>query len=241
MIINNKTIVGSIVAENYKSAEIFKSYGIDFCCRGNRSIETICEENTIDEDALIDSLETCFKTETDTNDYQSWEIDFLSDYIYNKHHKYIESKVPEIKQYLDKLCKVHGIQHQELFEIYKLFTESANELTTHMKKEELILFPYFKKLAEATRNNTSVSSSQFDSVMSPITMMHEEHDNEGVRFRKIAELSNGYSPPLDACNTYKVTYSLLQEFEEDLHKHIHLENNILFKKGIELEQNLKSN
>ena len=240
MNINNKTLVSSIVAENYKSAEIFKSYGVDFCCNGNRSIEKVCKTNTIDEDTIIGLLKDCFKTETDTNDYQSWDIDFLSDYIYNKHHKYIEKKVPEIKRYLDKLCKVHGVNHLELFEIYKLFTESANDLTAHMKKEELILFPYFKKLAEATRNNTSVSSSQFDTVMSPIAMMHEEHDNEGHRFRKISELSNSYSPPLDACSTYKVAYSLLQEFEEDLHKHIHLENNILFKKGVELEQALQN-
>lgn len=240
MDINNKTLVSNIVAENYKSANIFKSYGIDFCCNGNRSIETVCNSNNVKENILIKQLSDCFKTETDTNNYQSWDIDFLSDYIYNKHHKYIEKKVPEIKQYLDKLCKVHGVGHPELFEIYKLFTESANDLTTHMKKEEFILFPYFKKLAEARKNNTAVSSSQFDSVTSPIAMMHEEHDNEGHRFRKIAELSNNYAPPVDACTTYKVAYLLLQEFENDLHKHIHLENNILFKKGVELEKTLQN-
>lgn len=240
MDINNKTLISNIVAENYKSASIFKSYGIDFCCNGNRSIEMVCDANNVNEDTLINQLINCFKTETDTNDYQSWDIDFLSDYIYNKHHKYIEKKVPEIKQYLDKVCQVHGAYHPELFEINTLFTESANDLTAHMKKEELILFPYFKKLAEASRNGTSVSSPQFDSVKSPIAMMHQEHDNEGHRFRKISQLSNNYSPPLDACSTYKVSFSLLQEFEEDLHKHIHLENNILFKKGVELEQTLQN-
>jgi len=127
MEINNKTLVSNIVAENYKSANIFKSHGIDFCCNGNRSIETVCDYNGVKKDILIKQLVDCFKTETDTNNYQSWGIDFLSDYIYNTHHKYIEKKVPEIKQYLDKLCKVHGGGHPELFEIYKLFTESAND------------------------------------------------------------------------------------------------------------------
>lgn len=240
MDINNKNLVGNIVAQNYKSANIFKSYGIDFCCNGNRSIEKVCDTNQINENKLIDQLVNCFETESDTNDYQSWGVDFLSDYIYNKHHKYIENKVPEIKQYLDKLCQVHGTYHPELLEIKTLFTESANDLTIHMKKEELILFPYFKKLAEASRNKTSISNPKFKSINNPIAMMHKDHDNEGRRFRKIYELSNGYSPPLDACNTYKVAFSLLQEFEEDLHKHIHLENNILFKKGIELERTLQN-
>lgn len=240
MNINKNTLISTIVAENYKSATIFKSYGIDFCCNGNRSIETVCNTKNINENILINKLNNCFNTEVDTNNYQSWDIDFLSDYIYNKHHKYIEKTIPELKLYLDKLCKVHGICHPELFEIYKLFTESANDLTMHMKKEELILFPYFKKLVEASKNKSTISSNQFDSIKSPIAMMHKEHDNEGHRFRKIAELSNDYSPPVDACNTYKVTYQLLQEFEEDLHKHIHLENNILFKKGVELEKTLQN-
>ncbi|MGB1268497.1 MAG: iron-sulfur cluster repair di-iron protein [Flavobacteriaceae bacterium] len=236
MDINNETLVSNIVAENYKTAAIFKSYGVDFCCNGNRSIEKVCSTNKINNDELINQLVNCCKTEPDTNDYQSWDITFLTDYIYNTHHKYIEIKTPEIKQYLNKICQVHGAQHPELFEIKALFTESADDLAMHMKKEELILFPYFKKLAEAKNNGISVSSPQFDTVKSPIAMLHQEHDNEGHRFRKIASLSNNYTPPQDACNTYKVTFSLLQEFEEDLQKHIHLENNILFKKGVELEQ-----
>ncbi|WP_435262582.1 iron-sulfur cluster repair di-iron protein [Tenacibaculum sp. nBUS_03] len=240
MNINKNTLISTIVAENYKSATIFKSYGIDFCCNGNRSIETVCNTKNINKSILINKLDNCFKSEIDTNNYQAWDIDFLSDYIYNKHHKYVEKTIPELKLYLDKLCKVHGMYHPELFEIYKLFTESANDLTMHMKKEELILFPYFKKLIKAAKNKSTISSNLFNSLKSPIAMMHEEHDNEGSRFRKISELSNNYSPPVDACNTYKVTYHLLQEFEEDLHKHIHLENNILFKKGVELEKTLQN-
>ena len=241
MNINNETLVSYIVADNYKTAEIFKAYGIDFCCNGNRTIEKVCETNNVDIEILIDKIAEAYKEESIPEEYQSWDIDFLSDYIYNKHHKYIENKVPEIKEYLIKLCQVHGTFHPELLEIFNLFSASSEDLIVHMKKEELILFPYFKKLAEANRNKSLLSNNGVKSIKNPITMMHQDHDNEGKRFRYISELSNGYSPPIDACNTYKVTYSLLQEFEDDLHKHIHLENNILFKKAIELEQKLNKN
>lgn len=238
MRIDKETLVSDIVAMNYKHATIFKKYNIDFCCNGNRSINTVCKTNTIDVDTLLAELETNYAIEKDTNTYHTWGIDFLSDYICNNHHKYVETKIPEIKHYLDKISKVHGENHPELYQIQKLFHESANELTTHMKKEELILFPYFKKLAKADRGDKMISIVSFTSVENPIAMMHEEHDNEGHRFRKISELSNHYTPPKDACTTYKVAFSMLLEFEEDLHKHIHLENNILFRKAIEIENNL---
>lgn len=238
MKIHTKTLVSDIVASNYKSATVFKKHKIDFCCNGNRSIDEVCTSNNLNTEQLIDEINNTILTEKNEDDYQSWNIDFLSDYIYNKHHNYVEKKVPEIKQYLEKICNVHGDSHPELFEINSLFTQSANELTTHMKKEELILFPYFKKLAQAYKEGVKISSVQFDTVESPIKMMHKEHDDEGHRFRKIAELSSNYTPPKDSCNTYKVTFALLKEFEEDLHKHIHLENNILFKKAIKLEQEI---
>ena len=171
-------------------------------------------------------------------DFQSWDIGFLSDYIYHNHHTYVEKTIPELKQYLHKISRVHGENHPELIEVYELFCESADDLTLHMKKEELILFPYFKQLAKAEKDGSRVMATQFKTVESPISMMHQEHDNEGSRFRKIAELTNDYTPPADACMTYRVAFSMLQEFEADLHKHIHLENNILFKRAIKLENNL---
>lgn len=146
----------------------------------------------------------------------------------------METKIQEITPFLHKVVRVHGNLHPELIEIEQLFKESAGELTAHMKKEELILFPYIRKMVEAQRSGTQVQAP-FGTVHNPIRMMMHEHDSEGERFRKIAALSNNYTPPADACNTYKVTYSLLKEFEEDLHLHIHLENNILFPKSIELE------
>ncbi|TPN87215.1 iron-sulfur cluster repair di-iron protein [Aquimarina algicola] len=239
MKICKETLVSDIVAEDYKYATIFKNHQIDFCCNGNRTIAEVCQNNDLIIEQLIEELNIDTELKKDVNDYQSWDIGFLSDYIYNNHHKYVENKIPEIKQYLDKLCKVHGQNHPELFKIRELFTDSADELTKHMKKEELILFPYFKKLVKAKKGNKVDVSISFNSVENPIAMMHEEHDNEGHRFRIISSISNNYTPPEDACTTYKVAFSMLQEFEEDLHKHIHLENNILFRKAIETENSLK--
>ncbi len=152
------------------------------------------------------------------------------------YHRYVEEKIQEIKSYLGKICKVHGNHHPELFEINELFHACAGELAMHMKKEELILFPFIRKMVKAKLQGTPLDASHFGTVENPINMMKHEHDAEGERFRKIFQLSNSYTPPQDACNTYKVTFALLKEFEEDLHLHIHLENNILFPKAVEMEK-----
>ena len=134
------------------------------------------------------------------------------------------------------MCKVHGQSHPELFEINELFKGCAGELALHMKKEELILFPFIKKMESAIRTGQTIEQPHFGTVENPIAMMQDEHVIEGERFVKIAELTNNYTPPSDACNTYRVTFSMLQEFEQDLHKHIHLENNILFPRAIEMQK-----
>lgn len=230
------TIIGEMVAQNYKTASVFKKHNIDFCCQGNRTIQDACFHKNIDTNILLQEINNVLAIQNNTEtDYQSWQIDLLADYIEKKHHRYVEEKIQEIMPYLNKVCKVHGAHHQELFEIKELFDTSAAELTAHMKKEELILFPYIRKLVKANLENKIIDTPPFGTVQNPIHMMMYEHNNEGERFRKIAELSNNYTPPQDACNTYKVTFALLKEFEEDLHLHIHLENNILFPKAIELE------
>ncbi|MCK6650050.1 MAG: hemerythrin domain-containing protein, partial [Bacteroidia bacterium] len=133
-----------------------------------------------------------------------------------------------------------GSGHSELFKIKELFLESASDLAAHMKKEELILFPFIRKLVATEKDPSLFSQPKFGSIKNPIEMMKHDHDTEGERFRQIAELSNNYKAPSDGCNTYKVTFSLLKEFEDDLHLHIHLENNILFPKSIELEKSIRS-
>jgi regulator of cell morphogenesis and NO signaling len=194
----------------------------------------------IDSSDLLKNINSILSAQREnTVDYNAWPMDLLADYIQKKHHAYVEEKTPVLQRYLDKLCKVHGNQHPELFAIAGHFNESAKALAAHMKKEELVLFPYVRKLENAEKNNEAAPVAFFGTVTNPIQMMTHEHDIEGDRFRDIAELSDNYTPPADACNTYRVTYSLLKEFEQDLHVHIHLENNILFPRAINAERKLR--
>lgn len=232
--------IGQFVAEDFRTAAVFSNYGIDFCCKGDRTIEEVCSKNNIDSDELLTKLKEIQSSNSQQSiDYKSWPLDLLAEYIEKKHHRYVEEKTPVLRQFLDKLCKVHGLRHPELLEITALFIGCSKELAAHMKKEELILFPFIKRMVKAKSDGTQVESPQFNTVENPIAMMKDEHEAEGERFSIIAELTNNYTPPADACNTYKVTFAMLEEFEKDLHLHIHLENNILFPEAIKLETSLK--
>jgi regulator of cell morphogenesis and NO signaling len=239
MKINQDGIIGELVAQDYRAASVFKKYGIDFCCQGNRTIDDACVKKSIDPKAVVNDLERVMNEQGDgATDYQSWPLDLLADYIEKKHHRYVEAKISEIKPYLDKICKVHGERHPELFEIQDQFNACAGELAAHMKKEEFILFPFVRKLEKAKKEHLKVNAPQFGTVQNPVQMMMNEHTAEGDRFSRIEALSNHYTPPQDGCSTYKVTFALLKEFEQDLHLHIHLENNILFPKTIALEKEM---
>jgi regulator of cell morphogenesis and NO signaling len=239
MKIQENQIIGELVAKDYRTASVFKKYGIDFCCQGNRTLNEACVAKKIDTNLVVSDLNTLIEsTSENAIDFKSWPIDLLADYIEKKHHRYVEEKTLEIKPYLDKICKVHGERHPELLEISEHFNATAGELAKHMKKEELILFPNVRKMVKAKQENSKLEEPPFGTVQNPIQMMMDEHSTEGERFRKIETLSNNYTPPEDACNTYRVTIALLKEFEQDLHLHIHLENNILFPKAIELEKEL---
>lgn len=239
--LQEKTI-GEMVAENYRTAAVFKKYEIDFCCNGNRSIEQACHNNTATIDAVKNELlfvmEKPGNKENVVSNFASWPLDLLVSYIEIKNHRYVTKQIPVLKEYLDKICRVHGEKHPELIEIESLFSGCAVELSSHMKKEEQVLFPFIMKMVMTQKENAQGFSAPFGSVQNPITMMMQEHDTEGQRFRMIKELSGNYIPPPDVCNTYRVTYALLQEFEDDLHLHIHLENNILFPKSVEMEATL---
>jgi len=240
MTISHHTLVGDLVAQDYRTASVFKKYAIDFCCNGNRTIEQACNKQELDTEILLKDLDFSIRTSPAIDaDFQSWSLDILADYIEKIHHWYVEAKTLEIIPYLRRICEVHGDRHPELFEIYDHFKASAGELAVHMKKEELILFPSVRKLARASETGEVVAAPSFGSVANPIAVMMKEHQTEGNRFREIALLSNNYTPPQDACNTYRVTFALLHEFEEDLHMHIHLENNILFTRAIALEQQIQ--
>ena len=241
MNIQEDQIIGELVANDYRTASVFKKYNIDFCCQGNRTINDACEAKEIDEKLVVADLNALLQSQqAGSIDYQSWPMDLLAEYIEKKHHRYVEEKTLEIKPYLEKIARVHGGRHPELLEINEHFNATAGELAMHMKKEELIVFPFIKKMVKAKEEGSKLAAPNFESIQFPIQAMMDEHTNEGDRFRLIEELSNNYTTPEDGCNTYKVTFALLKEFEQDLHLHIHLENNILFPRAIELEKELFS-
>lgn len=231
--------VGEIVAVNYKTAAVFSKFKIDFCCKGDRTLEQVCDKKSLDYTGLVKELEEVIKEKSVGEDFNSWPLDKLSEYIVKTYHEYIREKIPPLTQFLTKVDKVHGDMHPELHEILALFLESADDLLAHLRKEEMILFPFIKKMVEAKNNNQTIPTPPFGSVENPIEMMKDDHSVEGERFRKISELSKDYTPPEGACNTYKVSFAMLQEFEEKLHEHIHLENNILFPKAIQMESSFQ--
>ncbi len=232
--IEDKT-VAEVVAANIKTAHVFKKHGIDFCCGGGITIDKACEKHKINFNTLREEL-LAVDDVARAYDYNKWGLDFLIDHILNVHHTYVEESIPLILQYSERVAKVHGHHFTEVVEINKLFKEIADELTTHMKKEELILFPFIKKLIKIKNEGFDFEVPSFGTVNNPIKMMEEEHESAGNIFKEIAMLSNNYSPPEEACNTYRALYSKLDEFEQDLHQHIHLENNILHPKAIQLEK-----
>lgn len=226
------------VAADFRTAAVFSKYKIDFCCKGDRSINEVCEKKEIDLDAIVLDLNRVLNSTTDESiDYRSWPSDLLADYVEKRHHRYVQEKTPVLRQFLDKLCKVHGGRHPELFKINELFIQSTDELLRHMSDEENLVFPYIREMVEAkATGKPKPVTDKFGSVENPIAKMLEEHTAEGDRFREISEITDSYTPPADACNTYRVAFKMLEEFEADLHLHIHLENNILFLDAVAMEQ-----
>lgn len=231
--------VADVVTENIKAAHVFKKYGIDFCCGGGVSIKKACEKAEIDPVLVETEILNLENIKDRALDFNSWKLDFLTDHIINVHHGYVEESSPLLLQYSQRVNHVHGHHYTELAEIESLVKQVVQELAAHMKKEELILFPFIKKLVKAEREDTEVPPIHFGTVENPIKMMEAEHEEAGEILRKIAKLSNNFTPPQGACNTYKAFYSKLEEFEQDLHQHVHLENNILFPKALKLEKTLK--
>ncbi len=234
-ILSNST-VGEVVKLNFKTATLFQANNIDFCCGGNKTISDACKEAGINPEQLITQLETLVAQKDPDSEYiNNLGLEELCNYIVKRHHAYIRESIPFLIKNLEKICQVHGEHHPELFKINELFTASAGNLTMHMQKEEIMLFPYIQRLESAKKANSLLPRAQFGSVSNPIGMMLAEHQDEGERFDEIVRLSKNYQLPDDACSTYEVTFNQLRDFENDLHHHIHLENNILFPKAIELE------
>lgn len=240
MTITKDNTVASIVTKNIKTAHVFKKHGIDFCCGGGISIEKACDKNNVSVDVLMNDLSTMDSSTDKSLDFDNWELDTLIDHIVNTHHNYVKESVQILSQYANKVAKVHGHHYEFLLEVNTLFHEVANELVSHMQKEEQVLFPYIKKIVSLKRNKETTTPPAFGTVSNPIAMMEHEHESAGEVLRKISALTSNYTTPSGACNTFKALYSKLEEFEQDLHQHIHLENNILHPKAIALEKSLSN-
>ena len=230
MEIKTSTTVGEIVRLNFKAAQLFENHQIDFCCGGDKTLGKACSESGVEFSTLNVEIEEILKIKDPESKYiESLGMDQLCDYIVNRHHSYVNENIPFLQQKLQKLCDVHGSHHPELFKINELFGLVAENLALHMKKEELILFPILHKLAGQLKSGT-MDQEAVKSAELTIAELDDEHVAEGNRFGEIAKLSNNYTMPADGCNTFDVTYRTLKEFEQDLHRHIHLESNVLFKK-----------
>ena len=231
--------LSEIVKKNFKAAAIFESYDLDFCCRGNKQIQQACAEKGISYSEVMEKVLPIFEEKKNGEArYDEWEIDFLADYIVNNHHEYVRRMIPVIAAHTQKVAAVHGDRHPEVIEIANKFSTVYKDLKQHLMKEEQILFPYIKQLKKISETDKGKERPFFGTASNPIKMMESEHEAAGDELFEIRRLSNGYTPPEDACNTYRVCFQELKDFEEDLHKHVHLENNILFPKTISLENEI---
>ncbi len=231
--------VREVALENAAATRVFEKLGIDYCCGGNLPLEQACQKAGIPLDTVLDSLEMEEETARSARQVHDWQSEPLSDliaHIKNTHHKYTREETVRLATLLQKVCSVHGKNHSELFQIQSIFGGLAQELTMHMMKEEMVLFPYILRMEEAVIQKEPVLPAPFGTIENPIAMMEHEHDSAGRALRTIRTASNDFAVPADACVSYQTLYKALAAFEADLHQHIHLENNILFPRASAMEK-----
>lgn len=231
--------VRELAVGNPASTRVFEKLGIDYCCGGNRSLRDACQSANLQLDQVLDSLEKADQATRVTQQDRDWQAEplvSLIGHIQSTHHKYTREEIVRLGPLFEKVCSVHGKNHSELFEVREIFQGLAQELNTHLMKEEMILFPYIVRAEAAARRNEPIARAPFGSVQNPVSMMEHEHDSAGNALRAMNEATDGYSAPADACVSYQTLYKALAAFEADLHQHIHLENNILFPRAVATEK-----
>ena len=232
--------VRELALENASATRVFEKLGIDYCCGGNKSLGDACRASNLSVDNVIDSLEMAEEAAHAAQKDRDWQNEPLADliaHIENTHHQYTREEMARLVPLLNKVCSVHGKNHPELHQVRASFQSLVQELTSHMMKEEQVLFPYIVRMEEAVIQKEPVLPSPFGSVQNPVTMMEHEHDSAGNALRDMRKASCGYTAPADGCVSYQTLYKALADFEADLHQHIHLENNILFPRAIAMEKN----
>jgi regulator of cell morphogenesis and NO signaling len=231
---SEKTI-GEIVAADYRTAKVFVNHGIDFCCGGNVALAITCTEKGIDLAAITRELDAVKSGPVErSQNYASWELPFLADYIINAHHTYLKENTEQIAGYAHKIAGVHGAHHPEVIEIATIFEKIAVDMAAHLREEEEVFFPAIKRAYATRKAGSAAETKDIETIKTSLKKLSQEHEGIGDAVHTIRHLAKEYAIPGDVCNTFVVTYQKLKEFEDDLHKHVHLENNILFPKAAQL-------
>jgi len=230
------TTVAEIAAELPASTQVFEKYGIDFCCGGRSALAEACRARGLDAAAILEEVqrETGSGAVAAETDWRKAGLTELAEYIVANHHAYLKTQLPRLESMLQKVLAAHSARHADvLAPLAAIFRSMREELDSHLMKEERILFP----LIRALESGAGSRGFHCGSVQNPIRVMVMEHDSAGDALARLRHLTSGYTPPADACTTFRTFYAGLAEMEADLHRHIHLENNILFPGAVELEAN----
>lgn len=237
MTLTPERTVREIAIENPASVRVFESFGIDYCCGGKRSLKDACAHANVAEESVRKQLENLDSAQQDgPADWTHAPFAELTGHIVNHHHEFVRRESARLSALLEKVNTRHGQGHPELAQIKAIFEEIAHELSMHMQKEERVLFPYLNAMDAAVSAGKATPPSLFGTVRNPIGNMLADHDDAGALLARMSELSGRYQAPPDACPSFKGLYHGLEEFERDLHQHVHLENNILFPRALEMEK-----
>jgi regulator of cell morphogenesis and NO signaling len=232
----SETKMKDIALANPAARQVLEDAGLDYCCGGGRSLQEACLHANVSREEILDRLRAnAMDIAPEDLNWMAAPLWELTRHLREKHHRYVREAIPRTQALSDKVSTKHGQSHPELVGIGKLFAEVGREMILHIEKEEQILFPYIDGLERAVNTHGSVEPPFFQTVKNPIRAMIEEHDRAGDLLRQIRVLASEYTPPRDACTSFKAMYEALREFEGDLHRHVHLENNVLFPRAVELE------
>src|ERR1039457_3544893 len=237
MTLTTTKTVRDYAIETPQTIPVFEKLGIDFCCGGNRPLAEACAAANRDVDQVLQSLENAIAEPSRPSDRElkSGSLAELISHIVRTHHAYVRAQIPEVERLLDKVHSKHGENHPDLAKIHSTFHALAQELMMHLMKEENVLFPYIERMEEAVLQHEPILPPPFGTVANPVRMMEHEHEEAGVALKTLRATSQGYTPPADACTSFRALYTALANFEKDLHQHIHLENNVLFPRAMALE------
>jgi regulator of cell morphogenesis and NO signaling len=228
--------LGALAAENPRAVRVFEKYKIDFCCGGDRPVEEACRQRGISIDELLAEIQAVARTKEE-RDWQRAPLSELTNYIIARHHGYLRKELPEISGMIEKVVAAHGLNHGDsLLPLRRTFADLAAELSTHMMKEERVLFPLIEQMEKAAGLGFAPPPVPGGSVNNPIRMMKHEHDDAAAALAQMRRLTSDYGVPDDGCATYRALFQRLEDLEADLHEHIHLENNVLFPRTAQLEQ-----